>query len=61
MNLNSTVNRQFYVPIPIMWPTLSKYAARYTKNDFAAELVFRTFMVLVTCKLRKSLAYESEF
>ncbi|KAK4017027.1 hypothetical protein OUZ56_031983 [Daphnia magna] len=42
---------QFYVPIPIMWPTLSKYAARYTKNDFAAELAFRTFMVLVTLLL----------
>lgn len=43
-------HRQFYVPIPIMWPTLSKYAARYTKNDLAAELAFRTFMVLVTRK-----------
>lgn len=54
-------NRQFYVPIPIMWPTLSKYAARYTKNDFAAELAFRTFMVLVTRKLRKSSSYYRNF
>ncbi|XP_046645066.1 proton-coupled amino acid transporter-like protein CG1139 [Daphnia pulicaria] len=42
---------QFYVPIPIMWPTLSKYAARYTSNDLAAEYMFRTFMVLVTLLL----------
>ncbi|KAK4017028.1 hypothetical protein OUZ56_031984 [Daphnia magna] len=42
---------QFYVPIPIIWPTLSKYAARYTSNDLAAERAFRTFMVLVTLLL----------
>ena len=43
-------DRQFYVPIPIMWPSISKYAAKYIKNDLTAELMFRTFMVLVTCK-----------
>ncbi|XP_046645067.1 proton-coupled amino acid transporter 4-like [Daphnia pulicaria] len=42
---------QFYVPIPIMWPGLTKHAARIIKNDLAAEYMFRTFMVLVTLLL----------
>lgn len=41
----------FYVPISIIWPPLSKHAARYTNNLLAAELMFRTFMVLVTLLL----------
>jgi len=32
-----------------MWPGLTKHAARIIKNDLAAEYMFRTFMVLVTC------------
>lgn len=40
---------QFYIPIDIMWPLLIK---KYNlKNNLVTkELLFRCFMVIVTCK-----------
>ena len=52
--------RQFYVPIPIMWRGLSTHATRIIKNDLAAEYMFRTFMVLVTCTLSRLEEYYTE-
>ena len=43
-------NRQFYVPIPIMFPSIYSKVKRFIPNRLLAEYIFRTFMVLVTRK-----------
>jgi len=39
---------QLYVPIPIMWPSVSKYF-RFIGNDNIGEYIFRTLMVMMIC------------
>lgn len=40
---------QFYVPMEIIWPTISNYF-HTSQNKLIAEYTFRTVLVLVTCK-----------
>ena len=40
---------QFYVPMEIMWPTISTYFETSHKK-LMAEYAFRTVLVLFTCK-----------
>jgi len=39
---------QLYVPIPIMWPSISKYF-RFIGSDVVAECIFRTVIVMMIC------------
>lgn len=46
---------QFYIPISIVWPSIE---ARIPKNaQVGAEIVFRTVLVIVTCKLVRFLTW----
>lgn len=40
---------QFYVPMEIMWPTVSSHF-HSSQAKLAADYTFRTLLVLVTCK-----------
>ena len=40
---------QFYVPMEIIWPTLSTYF-QTSRSQLIAEYTLRTVLVLVTCK-----------
>jgi hypothetical protein len=40
---------QFYVPMEIIWPTLSAYF-QSSRSKLIAEYIFRTILVIVTCK-----------
>jgi len=39
---------QLYVPIPIIWPSISKYF-RFIGSDVVAECIFRTLVVMLIC------------
>jgi len=39
---------QLYVPIPIIWPSISKYF-RFIGSDLIAEYLFRTVIVIMIC------------
>lgn len=39
---------QFFIPMQIMFPTVTNHIKLAEKNPFAGELTFRTFMVLIT-------------
>ena len=45
---------QLYVPIPIMWPSISKYF-RFIGSDVVAECIFRTVIVMMICNYFKSI------
>ena len=48
---------QFYVPMEIIWPSLSTHF-HTSRSKLIAEYTFRTVLVLVTCKKLVSLAHE---
>lgn len=41
---------QFYVPVNIMWPTLSRYMSTDNDTKVYGEYLFRVVLVLFTCK-----------
>ena len=49
ISICSSYAMQFYVPIPILWPTISKHFG-FIGNEVVAECVFRTILVILICK-----------
>jgi len=46
ISICSSYAMQFYVPIPILWPTISKHFG-FIGNEVVAECVFRTILVIL--------------
>ena len=50
VSICSSYAMQFYVPIPIIWPSISKHFS-FIGNDTVAEYIFRTILVILICKI----------
>jgi len=46
VSICSSYAMQFYVPIPIIWPSISKHFS-FIGNDTVAEYIFRTILVIL--------------
>ena len=51
---------QFYVPMEIIWPSLSTHF-HTSRSKLIAEYTFRTLLVLVTCKFSKLQSFSFFF